>query len=491
MQQSMFQAAAPALVLALLLCSSLWLSACAVNPVSNNPELVMMSEDEELEIGRSYHPKLLEHFGGEYHAPALQAYINHIGEHLVDNSHRKNLVYHFTVLDSPVINAFAVPGGYIYISRGILPYLNSEDELAALLGHELGHITARHGVRQHTKQTLASILINVVSNQSNIAYADQALGLMSHAVIAGYGRKYELEADKLGLDYMESAGYSRRAILDLLGGLKHHEEWEKKLAKEQDRSANVYHGVFATHPSSDKRLQEIVADNKGQQPQRDPRRREYFKQIDGLVFGPAEHHGVVRGASFHHRQLGISVDFPSQWVIKNLPAAVVAHNYGNTAIMRLTVVDQNRKQSPQQYLQKLFRKDRLEDGQLIQDNLPAYAARTTIRTPYGKRTAIVAAVFHRKKIYRFLAATKEQEDLDQYAAMFLDTIRSLRAISTADYAAAQPLKIKVITVAAGDTIANLAQDSPLPDHAEDVLRLINGLFPQGEPEVGQLLKIIE
>lgn len=490
-QKTFLQYPAVHFVLAAALSSLVLLSACATNPVSGNPELVMMSEDEEIKIGRAYHPKLVEQYGGEYESEELQNYISLIGERLAAGSHRKNLVYHFTLLDSPVINAFAVPGGYIYIARGLLAYLNSEDELAAVLGHELGHVTARHGVRQHAKQSIASILISVISSQSNVAYADEAFGLMSQLIITGYGRQYELEADELGADYMEAAGYSRPAMLDLLGVLKDHEEWEKKLAKEQDRQPNVYHGVFATHPSSDKRLQEAVGIDRSKTKPAQLRRREYLEMIDGLVFGPSEHEGVVRGASFHHRQLGISVDFPKRWVIKNFPTAVVAHNYGNTAVMRLTVVDQNRKQLPEEYLRDTFGENNLEQGTSLRTNLPGYAARTALRTPYGRRTAIVAALYHDKKIYRFLAATKEQDELDQYAVPFLNAIRSLRSINREDYEKAKPLRIKAIQAAEGDTIKRLAEDSPLPDHAEDVLRLINGLFPDGEPRAGQWLKVIE
>ena len=470
---------------------ALLLSACATNPVSGKPELVMMSEDEELSLGRKWHPRLVEQYGGKYPDPRLQAYINRIGERLVDSSHRKDLVYHFTLLDSPVINAFAIPGGYVYVTRGILPYLNSEDELAALLGHELGHITARHGVRQHAKQTVASVLLNVLASQTRTAYADDALGLVSQMVILGHGREHELEADKLGADYIEGAGYERRAILDLLESLKQQEEWEKKLAEEQDRSPNVYHGVFSTHPSSDKRLQEIVLGDDDGQATGSPRRQEYLEKIDGLIFGPSKNQGVARGDSFHHRNLGVSIDFPPDWVIKNKPGSVVAHNYGNTVVLRMTATDQNRRQSPKEYLESVFTKDKLERGMPATGKVPGYVARTLVKTPYGRRTGVVAALFYKKKIYHVLGAAKQEEELDNYAPLFLETINSFRPISKQDYEDARPLTVKVIKVAEGDTIKSLARSSPLPDHAEDTLRLINGLFPDGEPQAGQLLKIIE
>ena len=155
----------------LLLCLPLFGTSCAVNPVSGKSDLVFMSEDREIEIGKALHPSILKRYGGEYDDPELKVYVDKLGNRLAEKSHRSHLIYHFTVLDSPQINAFALPGGYIYVTRGIMAYLGSADELAGLIGHEIGHVTARHGVRQHTKGTLASLLATIVAQTSDAAYA--------------------------------------------------------------------------------------------------------------------------------------------------------------------------------------------------------------------------------------------------------------------------------------------------------------------------------
>ncbi len=166
-------------------------SGCATNPVSGGKDFVLMSEDQELEMGRQYHQEVLKEMP-VYEDPELQAYVNRIGQELAKKSHRHNLIYRFTVLDSPTVNAFALPGGYIYITRGILAYMNSEAHLAGVLGHELGHVTARHSVRQQSTGTL----IQILGAAATVGTGSRAVGDLSNmlgsALISGYGRKMEL-----------------------------------------------------------------------------------------------------------------------------------------------------------------------------------------------------------------------------------------------------------------------------------------------------------
>src|SRR3989344_796841 len=205
---------------------------CAMNPVSGTPDLVFMSESSEINIGSQNDAKIRKQYG-VYDNPELQAYVEQVGQKLAALSHRPGLTYHFTVLDSPEVNAFALPGGYIYITRGILAYLNSEAELAAVLGHEIGHVTARHGVRQYTAATATGFVGAIIGVATGIgATQDLFNNVFGNAILSGYGRDHELESDRLGAEYLARAGYDPQAIIQVIGILKNQEEFEKPCATE-------------------------------------------------------------------------------------------------------------------------------------------------------------------------------------------------------------------------------------------------------------------
>ena len=216
-----------------------------------------MSEAQEINMGKQAHQQVMKQYR-PYNDPALQSYVEGLVDELGKKSHRANLVYHVTVLDSPQINAFALPGGYLYITRGIMAYMNSEAELAGVLGHELGHITARHGVRQQSAGTVAGILGAGVGILTGSGQAAEAANIGSTALIRGYGRSHELEADRLGAEYLANVGYDPQEMINVVEILKDQEEFDKQLAKEEGREPRAYHGTFSTHPANDARLQEVV-----------------------------------------------------------------------------------------------------------------------------------------------------------------------------------------------------------------------------------------
>ncbi len=245
------------IVAALVVCAGNGLSSCAVNPVSGRSDLVMMSESQEIAVGRDTHPKIIEQYG-VYDNPALQAYVQKIGAGVAATSHRSNLIYRFTVLNGTEVNAFALPGGYVYITRGLLAYINTEAELAAVLGHEIGHVTARHAVRQQSAATVTGLLGSVLAAGVGIQGAQDVVNVLGSALLQGYGREHELEADRLGAEYLARSGYDPQAMIDVIGILKNQEQFEVQQAKEEGREPHVYHGVFASHPSNDQRLQQVV-----------------------------------------------------------------------------------------------------------------------------------------------------------------------------------------------------------------------------------------
>ena len=232
------------------------LANCSVNPVTGKQDFVMISESQEIQMGRKYNAQILKQ-NPIYQDQSLQSYVQSIGESLAAISHRPNLIYRFTVLDSPDINAFALPGGYIYINRGLMAYLSSEEELAAVLGHEIGHVTARHSVRQYSQSQLMGVLSTAIEINSGRTAGNLA-NLASGALLSGYGRDMELEADDLGAQYIYQEGYSAQGMYEVLSVLKDQEIYSKKIAEQRGQEPKSYHGVFASHPSNDRRLQEVL-----------------------------------------------------------------------------------------------------------------------------------------------------------------------------------------------------------------------------------------
>ncbi len=258
--------------------------ACSTNPVTGKKDFSLISKDQELAIGAQANKEILKQ-SKRLNNPRLQAYVNRIGQLLASKSHRNNIPYHFTILEDPSVNAFALPGGYIFITTGLMAYLNSEGELAGVLGHEIGHVTARHGVQQQSAGIASAILLELLKKKTGASTA-KSLSQLSTALIRGYGREHELQADKLGAEYLARAGYSPQNMLDVIGVLKAQEEFSKYQARREGRQPPSYHGVFSTHPSNDQRLQAVVnaARNIRTAGTRSPNHNGYLRQINGLKY---------------------------------------------------------------------------------------------------------------------------------------------------------------------------------------------------------------
>ena len=245
------------LINSLIVTALINLSACSVNPVTGKKEFSLVSKDQELAMGAQGHKSVLKKYK-RYNDSALQAYVNNLGQALAKKSHRNNIKYTFTVLDDPSVNAFALPGGFIYVTTGILGYLNSEGELAGVLGHEIGHVTARHGARQQSMGVAGAILGEIIASKTKTDR--KSINQLSSAILSGYGREHELQADKLGAEYLARVGYATKNMLDVIGVLKSQEQYSKYLARKAGRQAPSYHGVFSSHPTNDRRLQNVIAE---------------------------------------------------------------------------------------------------------------------------------------------------------------------------------------------------------------------------------------
>lgn len=483
------------LLLAPLL-ASFAVTGCSVNPVTGSRDFVLMSEDAEIKLGRDSHQQIVDQYG-LYDDPELQRYVQDVGERLALNSHRTDLLYRFTVLDSDQVNAFALPGGYIYITRGILAYLNSEAELAAVLGHEIGHVTARHSVRQISRQQAAStgffigsIFIPELRGQGT----QNLFNILGTAWIRGYGREQELEADSLGAEYIARSDYAPQAIIEVIGVLKDQETFDKDLAATEGREPRAYHGLFATHPKNDTRLQEVVgrANVLAKSTGGRVNRAEYLSKIAGMTFGDSEAQGIRRGSDFYHAGLGFAIAFPKGWRVENQPAAIIASAPQNAAVIQVGVQDINKRISAEEFIKTRLKVRSLKQGSVLDNQgLDGFTGIARGNTPYGQRDIRISVVYLGDKAYTFFATTKETGAIAAFDDKFLSTIKSFHRLTADERPLAKALSIDIITAQEGDTYAKLAKQSRIPNYPEAQLRLINDQYPDGEPKPGQSLKIVK
>ncbi len=468
----------------LLLISSLALGACATNPVTGDSDFALITEEDEIEQGREYHPQIIKTYG-EYDDPELQEYVNRIGQKLAANSHRAHLDFHFTVLDSPEVNAFALPGGYIYITRGIMAYLDSEAELAGVLGHEIGHVTARHSVRQQAGQfasDLISVLIAATTGQSSLGNLSQQL---STGLIRGYGREHELEADQLGAEYLHKTRYDPDNMLEVIGVLKDQEVYEKKLAKRENREPNIYHGVYSTHPRNDDRLQTVVhaARKLSEVEYRDDNQQGYHDHIDGMVWGSSLSQGVVVKNHFAHPDLALSLELPKGWKVSNTPRFLMVRNHETGAMAQIGVIDRKENESAVAALKRLTRHDDLE----TQTTDYGATALTHTNSPEGKsQPARISAIILEDDALLTLVGTADKKYFAETDALLLQMNDSFERLSAAQVAAIKPPRLRIIPHT-NQTFGTLARDSALEYDAISLLRLLNRSFPSGK--IGELNSI--
>jgi predicted Zn-dependent protease len=320
------------------------------------------------------------------------------------------------------------------------------------------------------------------------------MGILGNAMLSGYGRDHELEADRLGAEYLARNDYDPQAMIGVIGVLKNQEEAEKKRAAAEKREPRTYHGVFASHPSADQRLQEVVGEAKKFKNTAGGRvgRDEYLQHIDHIAFGDNAREGIRRGSDFYHRDLNFAVSFPSGWRIQNTPKAVNATAPDKNALMQLTMEDLNKRVTPQEYLRERLKANALKDeGPIEGSPFPSHRAIVRINTPFGTRDTRVGVVFHGNRAFVLFGTAKEDALFRQLDSQFQTTMRGVHPLTDKERVIAQGLRVKIIKAKTGERFAELAKRSPLNSYAELTLRLINDKFPSGEPAPGESVKVIE
>ncbi len=450
------------------------LYSCATNPVSKKKQFVLMSEEQELAIGKSMDPQIIKEYG-LYDDPELQNYVDMVGQKIAKTSERPELFYHFKVLNSPIINAFALPGGYIYITRGILALLNSEAELAGILGHEVGHVTARHAVQQYTQAqsyqimaTVASIFVPEFRNRSLQQLADIA----ATGIIRGYGREMEMESDRLGIKYSYRARYNPKAVPDFLSILK--------LASKDKEESGVFHGLFATHPDTTKRINAAKKKVNDLLVKKKPEglsfhTDRYLNQIEGLIYGSDPKEGVINGMVFQHPVMQFEITYPEGWKIFNTKSAVISKDkekdekYASQLMMETL----GKRISTRNYAKKFFKRNRIKSlsaNNVEINGLEAYV--TTFQDTHGKTPMMVMAAFilWQDKMF-FVRGSSKVEDFRTGKKFFTQIIHSFRGLSKKEANSIKPERIRIYIAQEGDTIKSIAKKY---EKDPKIIALING-----------------
>lgn len=469
------------------------LQACAVNPATGQSNLVLMSERRELEIGLEEHEKVLASMR-IMEDEALNAYVNEVGQRVARSSHRPDLSYTFTVIDSPEINAFALPGGYVYINRGLLLYLKSEDELAAVLAHEVGHITARHAIQQQARGRLGSAAATVGGVVAAVATGSGYIGselaqigsIWAAAGVSGFGRENELEADSLGAQYLYNAGYNPRAMIDVLSVLKSQEDFNVRVAQRQPS----YHGLFTTHPRNDVRLQQAVsqAGSLSEDQMRESDHAVFRQHIDGLPFGENVTSTGDRNR-YYQDLLSYTMVFPDTWTIRETPTTVTASAPEGGASIRVEAQRLQENKEPRLFIREnLGIADLQQSEALSQYRLIGY---TGIHTNDAGHHERVAAIYLGPRVFVFRAEILDPAAVDDLDRLLLSSIRTFRAIQMNERSGSSSLQVRYVQVTEGFDWRALAARSPIPQYPEETLRLLNGYYPIGNPQPGEWIKILQ
>jgi predicted Zn-dependent protease len=467
----------------------------AAAPVAR-AQIFGMSEKKEIETAKQMHAQILQTMGA-YHSPELQDYVNSVGQKLAKVSDRPKLEYTYTVLDTEEVNAFATMGGYVYISRGILPYLSSEAELAAVLGHETGHITARHMAKQQSQGTLAGIAgiaTAIATGQPALADLTNVAG---EAIIRGYGRDMELEADRLGAEYLARAGYDPAAMINVIRTLKDQERFEVESAKQEGRQPHIYHGLFATHPDSDTRLRQAVNVTQGAAGHATGKAEneiEFLRRLDGLAWGTSAEQGVVRGSRMYHGGMSFTVAFPSGWNVDNGQDRIIAAPRTKDAMLLVqTAAIPPKLPDPKSFVTKgLLGGQSLRHAEELEVNgLPAYTAVVSgVHSPFGLKPGRVVVIKYGALYYLFIGVSRTAGNVPEADRLFLSSAETFRRLRSDELDRAEPDRIRVIEAPEGATMASLAAGSPLKRYPVEQLRLFNRLYPKGEPTPGALVKVV-
>jgi len=433
---------------------SLVIAACATNPVTGRSEISLISQDQEIQMGQQGAQQVVQEIG-LVNDQALQNYVQQVGAALAAKSERPNLPWNFRVVDDPTPNAFALPGGFIFVTRGLLDLMNNEAELASVLGHEIGHVTAKHSVTQMSQQQLAQLGLGIGAILSPTVaqfgeLASQGLGLL----FLKYGRDDERQADDLGFRYALNQGYDVREMDDVFRSLQRIGDGSKRSALPT---------WLATHPGEAERIQTINAKLAQLQPSQVSSlrtgEREFMQRVDGMVYGVNPRNGFFQGSTFYHPDLRFQMTFPNGWQGQNLTQAVVGVSQQQDAIIQLTLAQGN---SPEAAARAFLGQQGIQAGQASTqtvNGIPAVASTFQAQTEQGVIQGLAAFFTYNGRTFQVLGYSPAQR-FSAYADVFRGSLGTFAPVTDARILNVQPNTVDVVSLPQPMSLSQFAQRYP-------------------------------
>ena len=464
---------------------------CALNPVSGRPEPVFTTEKGEIKQGNDS-AEWIESEIGLVDNPQLEAYIDELGQRLATHSPRKNIEYYFYVLDMIEPNAFALPGGHIYVSRGLLALINSESQLAAILGHEIGHVAARHSVRRQTASAplLPLQIVSAIGGAATAIVSPRLGQIVANAgqlpgafAMAAYGRDQEQEADELGQQIAAAAGFDPEALARILHTLA----LEERLSGSDPNRTSF----LRTHPPSPQRAidaekygRDIVRGKKQPPPLS---RRAFLEKLDGLIVGPDVELGLFVGNDFLHPILGIGFELPEGWEKTNTPKAVIGEEKGGFAQVNLMIPGQG--SDPMVEALALARNTQLDTPPKPTEvsDLKAARASTLRNTPDGSMKILITWIAYNDLIYRIVGASRLQ-DFETNRPLLEKSAQSFHVLTQQERENIKENRLRLVVAQPLETLEELGQRTQNIWSLEQTA-IANGFEADKKIQPGRLIKI--
>ena len=454
------------------------------------------SPADDIKLGTEQHPKMLEAFGGEYQHRRLQSYVDLLGRRLAKYTEYQQFTYRFTLLNSPIVNAFALPGGYVYISRGLLALASNEAELAGVLAHELGHVNARHSAERMGAQRMAQfgVIASAIGASllglpaDSIAQLGQTIATLA---IKSYSREQELESDTLGVRYMSRAGFDPDAMASFLASMGEQSQIEARSKGLAPGSVDEYN-LLATHPRTTDRVRQAQAAAQTARPANARIGREdYLAMIDGMLYGDDPSQGIVKGQQFFHPDMRFTFTAPPDFRVQNTPDKVVASNADGAALV-FDIANVTRTNDPGTYIRAEWAsKAQVQDLSAITVNGMAGATgRTVGNTRQGPMDVrFVALARDNKSVFRMMFISPRSRTASLSEA-FRRSTYSMRRLSEQEARGVKALTMNVRPARAGERVDDLSRNLPYGALNPDWFRVLNDMAPNAQPTPSQILKVI-
>jgi len=470
------------LIALILLAASLHLGGCAANLATGERHLNLISESDEIAMGQQADTQVVASIG-LYADESLQRYVQELGTKLAKTSERPNLPWTFRVVDDPTVNAFALPGGFIYVTRGLMSYVQNEAELSGVIGHEIGHVTAQHSVHSMSSQQVTQLGIAVgMMIKPGLQRYDQYLNAGLGLLYLKYSRDDESQADRLGFRYMVRADNDPRQMIQVFDMLNR---------VSQAGGGGRVPEWLETHPNLDHRSEDFQKEIDTLQMNMNSltvNRDSYLRLIDGMVFGQNPRQGFFRDSHFYQPDLEFEFVFPSGWQTLNQKEVVAAVSSNQDAVVQITLAQgTSAEQAAEQFFgQDGIQSDRVETGRL--DGLPVVSAAFRARTEDVELHGKAAFVEHRGYTYQLLGYTTEQL-WAQYRDILVNTIGSFRRLTDSKILQVQPMHLKIVTVRNTSTLGELANQEGSPVQVE-TLAIINQTDQNAGIRAGERIKMV-